>query len=97
MIIRNIKIYEHGDLSDEFITKLILDSTPEQLMAEFDKLTKIKRNHQVLHSIFYRIINLYVNGKLNSMNYNNRGTIEKYFRFSLDAGSQMIERVKQVM
>lgn len=90
------KIYEHSDLSDEFIMKLVTDSSADQLTSKLDKLTKNKRNHQVLHSIFYRIVELTTDGKLHRMNYNSRNAIEKYFRFSIDNGAQMVERIKEV-
>jgi len=93
---KQFKIFEHGDLSDEFIKNLILNFSSEQLITELDKLTKNKRNHAVLHTIFYRIVDLYTNGSLHGMNFDSK-ILEKYFRFDFDSASQLVERVKQVM
>jgi hypothetical protein len=94
---KKYKIFDRYDLSDERIIAMVLQSKQNQLVTDLNKYTNEKKDDPVFHSLFYRIVGLYNDGKLSSMSYENRKTIEGYFGFEISNAQLLLHRFKNVV
>ena len=90
------KITDRLDISDEILEDAALNLDPNKLVDQLNKWTREKKDDPVLHSIFYRFVELYTNGRIIRMTYTNRKAIEAYFRFTIDNAQLLLENLKAV-
>lgn len=93
---KKFKVFDRFDLSDEKIINVVTQSSQNKLVEELNKYTNSKKDDPVFHSLFYRIVDLYNNGKLIKMTYENRKTIEEYFRFEISNAQFLLHRFKEI-
>jgi hypothetical protein len=93
---KKFKIFDRYDLSDEKIAGIILNSNSNKLVVELNKYTNEKKDDPVFHSLFYRIVDLYNKGKLTTMSYEVRKTIETYFKFDIVNAQMLLYRLEAV-
>jgi len=85
------KIYDRLDLSDEKIINMVLKYTSNDLVNELNILTRDKKDDPVVHSLFYRIVELDMSGAIARMVYENRKAIETYFKYRIENARMLIE------
>jgi len=90
------KIYDRLDLSDEKIINMVLKYTSNDLVNELNILTRDKKDDPVVHSLFYRIVELDMSGAIARMVYENRKAIETYFKYRIENARMLIESLKKV-
>ena len=90
------KIYDRLDLSDEKIINMVLKYTSNDLVNELNRLTRDKKDDPVVHSLFYRIVELDMSGAIARMVHENRVAIETYFKYRIENARTLIESLKKV-
>lgn len=91
-----IKIYKHVDMSDENLINMVMKYSSNELVGKFNELTQQKRNDPVIHSLFYRLVELYSNGDIARMTYENRKVIETFFKYDITNAQTLLENIKKV-
>jgi uncharacterized coiled-coil protein SlyX len=95
---KQFNIYEVMDISDKWITNTLLNLSSEEVIETLNKVTRNKKDDTVVHSIFYRIVELYKNGDgIRKMDYETLKAIEKYFNYKIDNAIRITEELKKVM
>jgi len=90
------RITDRLDISDKVLEEAALNLDSNKLVDKLNEWTRDKKDDPVLHSIFYRFVELYTNGRIIRMTYTNRKTIEAYFRFTIDNAQLLLENLKKV-
>jgi len=94
---KQFNIYEVMDISDKWITNTLLNLSSEEVIEKLNNVTRNKKDDTVVHSIFYRIVELYKNGDVRRMDYETLKAIEKYFNYKIDNAIRITEELKKVM
>lgn len=92
----NFKIFNHIDLSDDKLIELVSNSSTNELIAKLNELTRNKREDALMHSLFYRIVDLTTKNKLNGMKYENRRAIEQYCKFKIETAQMLIDNIRGI-
>lgn len=91
------KINDRLDISNERIEHIVLNYNSTKLLDQFKTWTKDGRDHQVFHSLFYRIVELYLAGKITRMTHENLVAIEKFFKYSITNAIGLMENIKKII
>jgi len=84
------------DISNEKIEHAVLTCNSNELLTKLNDWTKNKHDNQVLHSTFYRIVELYKLGKLAKIPIDNLDVIEKFFKFGIRDALRLVEAVEKI-
>ena len=90
------KIMNRSNISDERLEYVALNLDSNKLIDELNKWTREKKDDPVLHSLFYRFVELHTNGRIVRMTYENRKAIENYFRFTIDNAQLLLSNINKI-
>jgi hypothetical protein len=90
----NIK--KKNDLSDKALIAIASNEDSEKLNGILDKLTSKKNDSDVMHTIFYKIVDLNTSGKLKNMTYPAREAIETYFSMKIKFAETLLKTIKDM-
>lgn len=85
------------DIGRENIKNIILKNDISSMIRFFDDVTRKKMNNTVVHTVYYTIVILDIDGELNGMQFNTRQEIEKYFGMELKYAEMLYSRMKDIM
>ena len=94
---KKTKIKKKIDMSDDFLINFLKNKEVVEVENLFNEYTRFKKNNPVFHCLFYRIVELDMQGHLNNMDYDIRKFIEKYFSFRIDDAKMLTRRVESVL
>lgn len=84
------KIKKTKDITDEAIINIIKDNSLNDIISKFNELTQNKKNHNIVHSILYRICYMLKRNIIPAMSYEIRVGIEDYFGMKLEKGMNIL-------
>lgn len=90
------KITNRFYLNDDELIKLVSSKNSNHVISELNKYTRDKRDDPVFHCLFYRIVKLSMDGKLGSMPYETRKSIEEYFQFTIDNAQFLMSNIAKI-
>ena len=67
------------NINKDAIKELVTTNNHEKIKEFLDDVTRNKLNHSVVHTVFYTIVILAIEGELDAMRYDTRKFIEGYF------------------
>lgn len=82
-------------IDDNELIKIVSSKNTGEVINTLNKYTRNKKDDPVVHSLFYRIVKLSMEGKVNTMSYETRKAIEEYFQFSIDNGQFLLSNIEK--
>ena len=89
-------IYNHNDLSEEALEKILSEKDVRIIIRKFKELTQDMKNSSVTNCIIYRICDMIKDKKLNDMDYITRKTLEDYFGLPFERGIKTLVELEQL-
>lgn len=91
------KIRKSFRMDDEYLEDMFLDKNSNDVEIFLNNITKNFRDEPIIHCLFYRIVELVSDGKLSTMSYEIRKTIEKCFKFSIENAQMYYKPFKKII
>lgn len=84
------------DLSDEKIISVINTNNVDVITEYFNDCTSNKFEYSVMHTLFYKIVDMNMSNKFGNMSYETRRIVEKYFNMEISMASRLYGDIKKL-